>query len=62
MDGVPFLFNRSFPEAHSQENKTPTVRTVGVLRMKSWALTSYLGPGDAEHSAAWAAEPGSRYC
>ena len=61
MDGVPFLFN--FSSQHPPQNtKTPTVRTVGVLRMKSWALTSYLGPGDAEHSAAWAAEPGSRYC
>lgn len=31
MDGVPFLFNHSFPEARSQQNITPTVRTVGVL-------------------------------
>lgn len=62
MDGVPFLFNRSFPEAHSQQNKTPTARTVGVLHRLKAELTSYPDSDGAERSAAWAAEPGSRYC
>ncbi len=71
MDGVPFLFNfspcipaetRKPQNVKISERKTPTARTVGVLHRLKAELTSYPDSGGAERSAAWAAEPDSRYC